>query len=252
MSFDTTPGVAAALLLACGVVAGFTNTLAGGGSALSLPLLMLFGLPAEVANGTNRVSVFAQSLAATQSFDRHGRLDRAAAFRIMLPTLGGSLLGAAVASYLPRALLKPLLLAGLLLVALTFVFRAPPITGEQEPIAARGPAHRLVLFTIGVYGGFLQAGVGFFLLAFLGGALRYDLVRANALKLVVVAAFTLVALVVFVIRGQVAWGPGLVLAVGTVVGARLGVRFALAVRGVVIRRFVFVAIVALAGAALFR
>jgi uncharacterized membrane protein YfcA len=257
-----TPGVdlgsawsLAALVLAGGV-AGFVNTLAGGGSLLTLPALMLLGLPPDVANGTNRVAILAQNVASAHAFDDSGRLDRRAVASVVGPTLIGALVGALTASYLPRELLKPLLIGTLVLVATTLV-RRPRALASDAPTAESDPRRvgrreAVMLLGVGLYGGFVQAGVGFFLLAVLGSALRYDLVRANALKVVAVGAFTAVALVVFVARGQVSWVAGGVLAVGTVAGARLGVRFALRSSERALRLVVFVAVLVVCAVALLR
>ena len=100
------------------------------------------------------------------------------------------------------------------------------------------------LFAAGVYGGFVQAGVGFLLLAALGGIVRYDLVRANALKIVCTVGFGGVALIVFAAAGKVAWLPAAVLAAGSVVGSLAGVRFALRSPPAVLRWIVFTCVVA--------
>lgn len=255
MTLDASEPSGAALLVVVGVAAGLVNMLAGGGSLLTLPVLMWVGLPADIANGTNRLSVMSQSFAGALAFDASGKLDRKRMAGVVTPTLGGALVGAYVASILPVPVLKPVLVGGLLLVAPTLLYR-PRVSAAAESEAdgrsrLLGGLDRLSLFAIGVYGGFLQAGVGIFLLAFLAGRLRYDLVRANALKVVCVAAFTVVALGVFIIQGQVAWLAGAMLTLGTVTGARLGVRVAVRASQTALRRIVFVAVVACAiGAAL--
>ena len=106
------------------------------------------------------------------------------------------------------------------------------------------------LFLAAAYGGFVQAGVGLLLIAALAGGLRYDLVRTNALKLVCTAAFSVIALAVFVVRDQVAWIPGLILAIGTVIGAMLSVRFAIKVEQRTIKWFLLVMVLAAAAGAL--
>jgi uncharacterized membrane protein YfcA len=247
------PGVA--MLVFAGVIAGFVNTLAGGGSLVTLPALMLLGLPPEIANATNRVAVLAQNLVSARAFDESGRLDRARAASIVAPTLAGSLVGAVTACYLPPWRLKPLLVGSWLVVATTLV-RSPKASGEVGGVeqAPRnvGVREALLLFAIGVYGGFVQAGVGIFLLALLVPVLRYDLVRANALKVVAVGAFTAVALGVFVLRGQVDWSTGGLLALGNVAGAWVGVRYVLTSSERALRRVVFVAVVAICLGALFK
>jgi len=231
------------ILIAAGVAGGFINTLAGGGSMLTLPALMMMGLPADIANATNRVGVLLQSVTGVKGFKDHDRLDSTAIVPMMVPTLIGAICGALLASYLPVWLLKPILLVSMVTMALVMLVRpdviAPPegtepFTIRTKPIAATG------LFFAGVYGGFVQAGVGFILLAALAGGLRYDLVRANALKMIATAVFSVVALVVFVLREQVLWIPGLILGLGTVVGAAVSVRFAVTVSQTTLKWLLFV------------
>ncbi len=240
------------LVAVAGIAAGFVNTMAGGGSLLTLPALMLLGLPADVANGTNRLSVVTQSVSGVWLFRRSGKIELKRAGGVLLPTLVGSAVGALVASRVPAAVLEPVLLGTLVTVALLTAFAPNAVAPEGEqprPVGWRGG---LGLFGAGLYGGFIQAGVGFVLLGVLGGLLRYDLVRANALKLVCTAIFGVVALGIFVAAGQVSWVPAVVLAVATVVGSQLGVRFALEVEAKVLRRVVLVAVIASCVAALFR
>lgn len=219
-----------ALLLVTGLVAGFINTLAGGGSMLTLPALMMLGMPADVANATNRIGVLLQSLAGARGFNKEGRLDQGAVIPVLIPTLIGTIFGALAASFLPVWLLKPTLLVTMVAMALVMVFKpetvAPP---EGTPVNSvkDSPQAAMALFFAGVYGGFIQAGVGFILIAALAGGLRYDLVRTNALKLVCTAALSFLALAVFVARDQVLWIPGLVLAAGTVAGALASVKVAI-------------------------
>ncbi len=233
-------------IVAAGLVAGFVNTLAGGGSLLTLPALLLAGLPADVANGTNRVGVATQSIAASIAFRRAGKLDFEDGVGLLLPTLFGSLAGSFVAAYmLPRAWVEPVLLGTLLLMATIMLVRPRAFEAtEGQTLRVRDSlGGALGLFGAGFYGGFVQAGVGFVLLTVMGGVLRYDLVRANAFKLVAVLAFTLVALPVFIIADQVAWAPGLLLGAATALGSHLGVRFSLKVSPRVLRTVVVVGVI---------
>ncbi len=222
-------------LFFAGLVAGFLNTLAGGGSLLTLPALMLLGLPADVANGTNRLAIVAQSGAGVAAFHRAGQLPVAAVPGMLLPAGLGTLLGAITASQVPAAVLEGVLLATLTAMAVVLAVApraAAPEPGAEEPhTLAERPLGWLGLFLAGCYGGFIQAGVGFVLLWVLGGMLRYDLVRGNALKAVCTTVFGLLSLGVFVVAGQVAWLPAVVLAGGTTLGATLSVRFALRAPG---------------------
>lgn len=214
---------------------------------------MMFGMPADVANATNRIGVLLQSLAGAKGFRDNDRLDSAAVMPVLAPTMSGALAGSLAASYLPVAMLKPTLLGAMVTMALVMLVRpevvAPPEGTEPARVKDK-PLAALGLFFAGIYGGFVQAGVGFILIAALAGGLRYDLVRSNALKLVCTAAFSIVALAIFIARDQVSWIPGLVLAVGTVAGAMLSVRFAIHVAQTTLKWILFVMVSITCGAAL--
>lgn len=240
------------LIAVLGVVAGVVNVLAGGGSNLILPVLMMFGVPPDVANGTNRVGIFLQSLTGIKGFHGAQRLPTADLQAILLPTLVGGLCGSVLAAYLPNVWLKPLLLGTMLAMAAIMLFRPAtllPPEGTLPLTVAQAPRSRFWLWLAGVYGGFVQAGVGFVLIVALGGLLRYDLVAANALKLVCTLAFTTVALLVFVAHDQVWWTLGLVLAAGNMLGAAIGVRTAIKLQAKTLKWILFVmTLVAVLGA----
>ena len=234
------------VLVLTGVVAGFINVLAAGGSFLTIPALMLLGIPADVANATNRVGVFLLSVESVRRFNRNGALPRHALGPILLFTMSGGALGAIAASYLPNTVLKPAILT--MLVGMAFVMVVKPSLFEVFPDSRditpwQSRAGTLGLFLAGIYGGFIQAGVGFVLIAALSGLLRYDLVRANAIKMLTTACFTGVALVIFIVRDQILWVPGLLLALGSVIGAGLAVRFAIKVEQRTLRIFLLVVVV---------
>ena len=230
------------LLLGTGLVAGIINTMAGGGSNLTLPALMLLGLPADIANATNRVGVFLQSLVGVHGFYKHGKLELSDTGPILIPTLAGTLVGTLAASFFPPVYLKPVLVGTMIGMALVILVRPAtviPTPGEPHRTLRFNTKPWWLLFCSGLYGGFVQAGVGFILIAALAGGLRYDLVRTNALKMFCTGVLTVLALSIFVVRGQVMWVPGLVLAAGTMVGARLGVSLALKVSQNTLKWFLF-------------
>ncbi|MBF0352292.1 MAG: sulfite exporter TauE/SafE family protein [SAR324 cluster bacterium] len=220
----------ALLLLAVGVIAGFVNTLAGGGSMLTLPVLMLSGMPADLANATNRVSIWGQSAFGAMRFHQHQQLDVSAIIPVLIPTASGSLIGALLASFLPLTFLKPALLIVMIFMALIMVIMPSVLEPGLDEIPftlKQKPAGNVALFLSGIYGGFVQAGVGYILLFSLTGILRYHLVKANALKMTATLIFSTIALVVFIWRDQVLWIPGLILCVGAIVGVQASVWFAL-------------------------
>lgn len=219
-----------ATLIILGFISGIINTLAGGGSNLTLPALMIFGLPPDIANATNRVGIFLQSISGTLGFKKHGELPLGDFKSMMIPLLLGALIGTLLASYTPNFLLKYLLLGTMITLSLITLFRpsvlAPPqnitpYTVKEKPISW------WLLLLSGFYGGFVQAGVGFLLISVFAGVLRYDLVKTNALKVFSALVFTSLALLIFIINDQVDWMAGLILGVGTIFGAYMGVKFAI-------------------------
>jgi uncharacterized membrane protein YfcA len=202
---------------------------------LTLPALMMTGMPADLANGTNRVAVLAQSITGAKGFDQAGKLDRGALVGIIVPTVLGAGLGAAMASVLPNTWLKPILLTVMAIVALSLLVPSGTKPIESDKLPAGGVIAWLALFGAGLYGGFIQAGVGFILVAIVSGVLHYDLLRSNALKLVCTSIFSGVALIIFALQGQVLWLTDIVLALGSVLGALASVRFAINVDESVLR-----------------
>lgn len=237
-----TPGDAA-LLVGGGLLAGVVNTLAGGGSLLTVPLLVLVGLPGTLANGSNRVGVLLQSGVAVWRFRAEGVPGLPEAGRLLIPVLAGSLLGAFAIAQVDAATFERLF--GFLMLLLLF----PTLrSARSRPTAKPWPpaVRHAVFFAIGLYGGALQAGVGLVLVAALSHA-GFDLVRANSIKLVVILALTAVAVPVFVLKGQVAWAPAAALGVGFAAGGELGARLALRGGERLIRPVLLVAVLALAG-----
>ncbi len=207
-----------ALILA-GTVAGFLNVLAGGGSLLTLPLLIFFGLPAATANGTNRIAILCQNVFAITGFKRQGVFPLRLALLCTPPALIGSYIGANLAINVDEMLFRRLLALVMVLV-LIFMITDPMkhLRSTERPMTPLRLVVLMVSFLgIGIYGGFVQAGVGFLIIT---GLLMHglDLVRINAVKVLVIFAFTIIALAVFVVHGQVDYVLGLALAVGNSLG----------------------------------
>lgn len=233
------------LLAAGGLVAGTINTLAGGASSITVPLLVLVGLPGGLANGTNRVGILVQSIWASLRFRAEGVSGFRAAGPVLLPIALGSLLGALTISHVADATFERLF--GLVMVALLLPLLGGSWLGPRPGRRQMSRSTRFVVFfAIGVFGGAFQAGVGLFIVLALVYA-GYDLVHANSIKVVVNTVLTAVAVPVFVAQGQVDWPAAAALSVGFIAGSTLGVR--LAVRGGerVIRPVLALAVLLLAG-----
>ena len=233
-----------------GFAAGFINTLAGSGSLITLPILILLGLPANIANGTNRVGILLQNIVAVETFRRHGTLDGTGNIKLIVPAVLGAVAGAALAVHLDAALLKRVI--GALMLVMLFVVLWRPnrwLARHAGERSARLWIQAPLFFAIGAYGGFIQAGVGILLLAGLVLSAGHDLVGANAVKNLIVLVFTIAALAVFVVNGQVRWELGLLLGVGNAVGAWSAARLALR-RGAAFVRWVLIVVLLAASIAL--
>ena len=231
------------VLLVLGYFAGIINILAGGGSNLTLPALMILGMPADVANATNRIGIFLQGAWGIKGFHGHGALPLHDIRDIFIPLGIGGILGALAASYAPLTYLKPVLLITMISMSLIILIRPSvvmPEAGTIPRLVKDTPSAWLTLFISGFYGSFIQAGVGFVLIMALAGSLRYDLLKTNALKLVCTLGFTAIALVIFILRDQVSWIPGLILASSMMLGAHHGVKFATKAQASHLKWFLFI------------
>lgn len=236
------------LLFVAGTVAGTLNVIAGGGSFLTIPLLMFLGLPPTVANGTNRVAICLQNTAALWGFHRHKVVDWRYVLWAAVPSSLGALVGAGAAIWIGDQAFKRVL--AVLMIAVTLWTLWDPIKKKkkQEPGAGHHPKVlplALGFFAVGIYGGFVQAGVGFLILAATTLA-GLDLVRGNAVKVLSILVYSLFALGVFAWQDKVDWHLGLALAVGNVVGSQIGVRFTVLKGHAWIKAVVTVTVIALA------
>ncbi len=216
------------LTIAIGLLAGFINVFGGGGSLLTLPLLIFIGLPPQIANGTNRIALILQNVVASGSFKHQKVLDVKTGFRLLLPALPGAILGAFIAVNVNDRVFE-LILGALLVLMFLFVLLKPKTweRAEVHPFFEQRPwMVYLGFFLIGLYGGFIQAGIGFFIIALLVLGKGLDLVRTNALKLFIVLIYNSLAFVVFVFHGVVDFKIGSILAIGNMVGAYIGSRLA--------------------------
>ncbi|NNE68743.1 MAG: sulfite exporter TauE/SafE family protein [Rhodothermales bacterium] len=216
------------LFAVAGIGTGIINTLAGSGSLITLPIfIFLCGLPAPVANGTNRIGVMVQSVVGVIGMRRSGVVDFAGSAWIIIPAVLGAALGSRIAVGIDEQAMS-YTIGGLMVFMLIVLLVNPKRWIRTDSLVMSGGRRALavpVFFLIGVYGGFIQAGVGIFLLAGLVLLSRYTLSAANGIKLVVVAAYGLPTLAIFFLQDQVHLGFGLAMAVFQSIGAWLAVRF---------------------------
>ncbi|MFQ5689138.1 MAG: sulfite exporter TauE/SafE family protein [Gemmatimonadota bacterium] len=215
------------ILFAAGCLAGTINVIAGGGSFLTLPLMIFLGLPPTTANGTNRIAILVQNAGAVWSFHRHRILEWRWLAVAAPPAVLGAVLGAWSAVRIGDAAFERILAT--LMVGISLWALWNPLSGRHagDTLRPSSPLARLGLMggflTVGFYGGFVQAGVGFLFLG-LTAAAGLNLVRGNALKVLIILAYTPLTLALFSASGKVEWGLGLALAAGNLLGGLAGVR----------------------------
>lgn len=238
----------ALMLVGAGLIAGTINSIAGGGSLLTLPLLIFIGLPPTIANATNRIAIAVAGVGATRSFHKRGLIPTAWVAFALPPALLGVALGTWAAMEIGDVAFERILATILVGAAAWMIWQpTPPLEGENplEPDPSKRWLLRGAFLALGFYSGFIQAGIGFLFLALLS-ANGLDLVRANAVKVPLILAFTIVAVGIFTYAGMLDWGAGLTLAAGQYVGAKLGVHLQVLKGQDWVRKVLTVAIVAFA------
>ena len=213
-------GLEELLVAVAGFLGGFFSTLASNGSSVTLPILGLVGLPEHVANGTNRLSVVALGLVGTIHFARRGLIDWREGAKIAALIAVGTVAGSFAAVDLSNGALDAIVVGGLLVVLALLLARPGRwLSGRGGETRPFGPVQVLAYLAIGVYAGLVVLGSGFFMLAALVLLTGYDLKRGNAMKAFVLLIVGLQSLVVFADRGEVDWGAGVPLALGSAAGA---------------------------------
>ena len=209
------------IIIIAGILVGFINTLSGGGSVISLSLLILLGLPANIANGTNRISIFFQTLSSVGSFTRQKMFTSMKPIWLSIPATIGAVIGALLAVDVSEKIIEISMTIAMVIMVF-FLFYKPDkwLKGNTHLLAGKIKWWQMVIFFgVGFYGGFIQVGIGYFLLMSLVLGVGYDLVQANAVKNLIVFFYAIFALLVFIINGQVNYLYGIILSAGSIVGA---------------------------------
>jgi uncharacterized membrane protein YfcA len=221
------------ILFLVGLVAGTLNVIGGGGSLLSLPVMIFLGLPPTVANGTNRVAILIQNIGAAWSFHQRGLLSREWLLMAVPPALLGALLGTLAAVNIGELAFQRILAVILVVVAAWTLWR--PIRLLEEGGAALPTGVKRLTF------------ITAFLILAVTSAAGFNLIRGNALKVTLVLTFTPLTLVLFAWSGKVDWAMGFALAAGNFLGGLAGVHLQILkghtwVRGVVTATIVVFAV----------
>jgi uncharacterized membrane protein YfcA len=216
------------LLGLAAVLAGVINAIAGGGSLVSFPAAVAFGLSPLVANATNAVALTPGAVASAFGYQRELSRDRAAAKVLVPPALAGGLVGSILLLVTPPAIfdtIVPLLVLFATALLLWQNLRrgaAPAVEGAAWVLPRRTGLAVMLQFLVGVYGGYFGAGMGIMTLAILTWIGGVDIHGMNGVKSVLGAAVNAVAAVAFIVAHAVDYRAAAVMAVGAVAGGFLG------------------------------
>lgn len=209
------------LCIVAGLSAGIINTLAGSGSIITLSLLSFLGLPANIANGTNRIGLLFQSSASSFKFYKQGELSLRNRIVLLIVTVLGSILGVVTASKLSASNFENILGGIFVLLFFIVLFKPQKYLRNSSILGKYLP---LIFGFIGFYAGFIQAGAGVFMLAIMHSVWGKPLTELNPLKVFIILLVNIVALIGFAWAGQIDWQFGFALAAGQLIGGLIGVR----------------------------
>ncbi len=236
------------LLILIGFVTGIINTLAGGGSLLTLPLLIFLGLPPNIANGTNRIAILLQSVVSAAGFRSKGVKTFPHSIYFGISAMFGAIIGAQIAVDIKGETFNKILAVVMLFVVAFLVLQGKK---KQQDYIERLTgkyfwASIIAFFFIGIYGGFIQAGTGFLMLLALSGINHYSLVKSNAIKVIVALIYTLSAVVIFIVNDKVNWEYGLILALGNASGGWISSRWSVTKGDGLVKLFLVIMVIAMA------
>ena len=240
--------IEALILIAAGLFAGCINTLAGGGSLITMPLLIFMGLPSVEANATNRVALFIQNIFAIQGFRSKGVFLFPFSLWLGISATIGAVIGAQIALDIKGETFNKILAVVMLIVmALTLLKPYLSKASIEESFSKRKTLLSvLIFFGVGIYGGFIQAGVGFLIIAALTNIHGLNMAKTNSVKVAVILIYTFFALVVFQLEGAIKWQYGLILAIGNAAGGWITSRWSVGKNDKWVRAILVVTVSALA------
>ncbi len=216
------------IALFIGLTTGFINTLAGSGSLVTLPFLLFLGLPADVANGTNRVSILVAALVGTVTLRKETQMSLRGSWHYVLPAVLGAICGAFLAVNVKPDAMETVI--GIVIAIMLIPLLFNPKKWLREVQGTTNPKYKpyIIAFFVltGFYGGFIQAGSGLFYLSVFVLLANYTLPNANVLKNLIVFAYSIPVLVIFAFNGDVDWLVGGIMAAGQAIGAWIAGRFA--------------------------
>lgn len=234
------------ILVFAGAFAGFVNSIAGGGSLVIMPLLIFMGLPSAEANGSNRVAIFIQNIFSVAGYRSKGVYVFPFAIYMAVPAIFGAIIGSKIAVDISDQLFNRILAIVMITVMGITIFRPNLKEAAESEISKKKTwISVLIFFFLGVYGGFIQAGIGFLVIASLTTIHGLDMARTNSIKVFVILCYTFAAVIVFYLEDKIRWEYGLSLAAGNSVGAWIGSRWSVGRSDRLIRMILLVMVIGL-------
>jgi uncharacterized membrane protein YfcA len=218
------------LLLGAGIVCGFLNAAASSGSALTLPLLLMLGLPPGVANGTNRLPVLVGMASAFWQFQRAGAIPWSFTLRLLPVFLLSALAGSGLATILPMDQIRVLVHVALVLAFLLVLLKPQRWLAPKDAFdAGQRPSIvlQLCIAVVGLWTGLIVLDAATYLLVSLVLIGGLSLQQASAVKVVLIGFSTVISLIVFIHGGEVNWQMAVPLMLGSSLGGWLGASLAL-------------------------
>ena len=234
------------VLIVAGFAAGLVNVMAGGGSIITVPIMMFLGVPGPVANGTNRITIVAHNAAAIATYLKHGVPHAKLCFTLTVVAIPPAIFGAYLSTMLNNEQFAWMLAGVMVAVLLLMQGQGSGSNGSESPAQPKNMiAGHLLMAVAGFWGGFIQIGMGFVVLPIMHRVMGLSLVDTNILKVFIIFVYTLLTIVVFATTSEVLWLIGLIAALGNIVGGYAGAKLTLSKGDKLIRHFLTGAIIAM-------
>lgn len=236
------------LITVVGFCAAFLNTIGGGGSLFTVPILTFLGMPITFANATSRVAILSQNIFAVFGFaSKKVDLPKKYSMWLAITSVIGGFIGSTLASTINDEIFSKLFVV-VMLISLALVIFDPfkSKNAEEKMSPGRQAIGAFIFFFIGIYGGFVQAGIGFLVIGTLTLVNNMPLVKVNYIKVFVAILYTAISVVVFALEGKIVWTTGLILAIGHALGGWYASRWSVKAGEVWIKRIMIISVLAMA------
>jgi len=236
------------LIILLGFGSAFLNTVGGGGSLFTVPILTFMGVPITMANATARVAIFAQNLTAVGGFrSKKVELPLRYSLYLGLVSLVGGFIGSMLASTIDDKIFGRIFVVVMLVSIALVIFNPFRSTLHGENMSRKRQTIGIIcFFFVGLYGGFVQAGIGFLVIGILSLVNNFNLVKINYIKVFVAIVYTGVSVAVFAWEGKIIWQTSLILAIGHALGGWYASRWSVDKGEVWIKRVMIVSVLGMA------